>query len=75
VQIINALEVLLHLRVVEPYYLCKFLASLVHLTALEVNLQLPSPLIEPDLKRALTLCLEETLSFSEVFFSEQQLQV
>lgn len=73
-QVVDALEVVLHLRVVVPDHLDQFLACFLHITAFEVDLELPRPLLEPQVERTAAFRVEVRLCFCKVFLSDQELE-
>lgn len=73
-QVVDALEVVLHLRVVVPDHLDQFLACFLHIAAFEVDLELPRPLFEPQVERTAAFRVEVRLCFCKVFLRDQELE-
>ena len=74
VQVVDALEVVLHLRVVVPDHLDQFLACFLHIAAFELDLELPRPLLEPQVERTAAFRVKVCLRFCKIFLSNQELE-
>ena len=71
--VINALEVIFHLRVIESDHLHHLFDCQVVLTTFQVDAKLPGATLNPELKRATALSGQEVLSLLEGLLSQEKL--
>ena len=75
VKIVDALKVILHLRVVVLNHADQFINSHVFLTTFHKDSELPSTALYPELKTATTLPFKECLGLVKCFLGKEQFEV
>lgn len=75
VQIVDALKVILHLRVVVLNHADEFINSHVFLTTFHKDPELPSTALYPELKAATTLTFKECLGLVKRFLGKEQFEI